>query len=149
MSPAQEREPTRDQLLAMAWADGELAGPERADFERRLASEQALRREVAAHQELAVLARAAAPREPADHEWARLAREPVQKGAFLLGWLLLGIGVAGGLVFALWKLFSADLPPVLVLVLACLLGGIGLLFFAVLRAHLRTLPYDPYRKVER
>ena len=148
MSPT-EREPTRDQLLAMAWADGELAGEERAAFERRLASEEALRREVALHQELAVLARAAAPREPADYEWTQLSREPAHKGALLLGWLLIGLSAAGGFVFALWKLFSADLPLVLVLVIASLLGGIGLLFFVTLRAHLRTLPYDPYRKVER
>ena len=96
-----------------------------------------------------MLARAALPREPADHEWARLAQEPVQKGAFLLGWLLLGFGFATGLAYALWKLFTAELPLVLVLVVASLLGGIGLLFFVTLRARLRTLPYDPYRKVER
>ena len=61
----------------------------------------------------------------------------------------LGFGAATGLAYALWKLFTAELPLVLVLVLSSLLAGIGLLFFVTLRARLRTLPYDAYRKVER
>ena len=37
-------EPTRDQLLAMAYVDGELSAVGRAEFEARLAASHALRR---------------------------------------------------------------------------------------------------------
>lgn len=142
-------EPTRDQLLAMAFVDGELAPEARADFERRLAREPALRREVSALRELELLARAAAPKEPLEHEWAALAREPLQRGALGLGWLLLGAGVLGGGVYAALELALCDAPLALKLVLAALAGGLALLLGAVLRARLRTLHLDPYRRVER
>jgi len=143
------QEPTRDQLLAMAYADGELEAAARAEFERRLAREPGLRSEVAALQELALLARAAAPREPLDHEWEALAREPLQRGVLGLGWSLLVAGVVGGLVFGALGLAESDAPLGLKLVLAALAGGLALLFGAVLRARLRTQHLDPYRKVQR
>ena len=68
-------EPTRDELLAMAFFDGELAPEARAEFEARLADDADLRRQVAELKELDVLARNAAPREPMDHEWAALERD--------------------------------------------------------------------------
>lgn len=143
------QEPTRDQLLAMAYADGELEAAARAEFERRLAREPALRSEVAAQQELALLARAAAPKEPLDHEWEALAREPLQRGVLGLGWSLLVAGVVGGVVYAAVGLARSDAPLGLKLVLAALAGGLALLFGAVLRARLRTQHLDPYRKVQR
>ncbi|MSR60965.1 MAG: hypothetical protein EXS08_00765 [Planctomycetes bacterium] len=143
------RQPTRDQLLSMAYVDGELADAARAEFERRLAQEPALRTEVAALRELELLARAAAPREPLDHEWEALSREPLQRGVLGLGWVLLCAGVLGGIVFAALELALSDEPLALKLVLAALAGGLALLFGAVLRARLRTQHLDPYRKVQR
>lgn len=141
--------PSRDQLLAMAYADDELTPAGRAEFERRLATEPELRREVSHFQELELLARAAAPREPMDHEWAALERDPVQRGTLGLGWLLLAVGAVGLIVFGLVQLFRSQEPlPEKLLVAALTLGG-GLLLGATLRARLRTLHLDPYRKIER
>ena len=143
------REPTRDELLAMAYVDGELTSEGRVEFERRLADSPELRREVSALRELELLARAAAPREPMDHEWDALARDPLQRSALGLGWILLGLGFLGGSAFGLWQLFASDAPLPLKLLFSALPLGGALLFGATLRARLRTLPLDPYRKVQR
>ncbi len=149
-TPDGAREPSADELLAMAYADGELSAGERAAFEARLAAEPALGREVAELRALAVLAQRLAPQEPMDHEWRRLAADPVQRGAVGLGWIGLMAGAVGLGGLALWR-FATD-PSIDVvergLVLA-LVGGAALLLTAAVRARLRTLPYDPYRSVER
>lgn len=143
------REPTRDELLAMAYVDGELTPAGRAEFEGRMAASPALRREVGALKELELLARAAAPKEPMDHEWEALAKDPVQRGTLGLGWILLVIGFLGASTLGLWQLCVSDAPLALKLLCAALLLGGALLLGATLRARLRTLPLDPYRKVQR
>jgi anti-sigma factor RsiW len=144
-----EREPTRDELLAMAYVDGELSAEGRVEFEQRLAASAELRREVGALKELELLARDAAPREPIEHEWAALARDPLQRGTLGLGWTLLIVGVVGGGACGLFLLFESAAPPLVKLVVAALVLGFALLLGATLRARLRTLPLDPYRKVQR
>ena len=143
------REPTRDELLAMAYVDGELSDEGRAEVERRMEGEPALRREVVALQELELLARAAAPREPADHEWAELARDPLQRGALGLAWTLVGVGALGLVAFGLWQLFRSEAPPVEKALIGALVLGLVLLLGATVRARLRTAPLDPYRKIQR
>ena len=143
------REPTRDELLAMAYVDGELRPAARAEFEARLAASPALGREVSALKELELLARAAAPREPMDEEWARLARDPLQRGTLGLGWILLIVGCVGLALFAGWQLFASDAPLALKLLMGAFLAGGALLLGATVRARLRTLPLDPYRKIQR
>jgi anti-sigma factor RsiW len=142
-------EPTRDQLLCMAYVDGELDPLARAAFEQRLAAEADLRREVSAFRELELLARSAAPREPLEHEWAALAREPLQRWTLALGWGLAVLGGLGLLGYGLARLFAADAPPLLKGLVAALALGGALLFAAVLRSRLRTLALDPYRKLQR
>ncbi len=144
-----EREPTRDELLAMAYADGELAPDERARFEQRLVREPELAREVAELKRLEVLARHAAPPEPMDHEWERLARSSGQRGLWSAGWLLCGAGLLG---LGAWGLTclecsQASWVPKLLVPLAIL--GAVLLVVAAVRARMRTLRYDPYRDVKR
>lgn len=143
------REPSRDELLAMAYVDGELRPEARVEFETRLAASPALRAAVAELKELELLARAAAPREPLDHEWAALAREPLQRGTLGLGWILLALGFLGLSAFGLLQLFRSEAPLALKLLSAALLLGGALLFGATLRARLRTLHLDPYHKVQR
>ena len=73
---ANAREPSRDELLAMAYVDGELAPDAAAEFEGRLADEAHLGLHVAEFKKLELMARQLAPPEPADHEWLRLGRDP-------------------------------------------------------------------------
>ena len=134
----------------MAYADGELHGNAKAEFEARLAQDPALGREVAELQALHLVARAQAPLEPADHEWRRLDADPLQRTGLGLGWTLLI--VAGLLLGALSVISIArdESTPlgVRILMVAGILGA-GLLLGMTLRERLRILPFDPYNKVQR
>jgi anti-sigma factor RsiW len=142
-------EPTRDELLAMAYFDGELAQDARRAFEERLAREPGLAREVTALERLHGLARHSVGPEPMDGEWQRLEREPLHRAGVGLGFALVfvgGMGLAGWLVLAL---VGSELSLALKLVCGALIAGAALLLLATLRARLRTLPYDPYTDVRR
>ncbi len=143
-------EPTRAELLAMAYVDGELDGAEREAFEARLADESDLRRWVAHYRALEVLARQMAPPEPSDHEWARLEGSPLHHSGNLLGWTLVGAGGATLLGIGLWRLCTdsstGSLPRLAVL---CLVAGFAALLALCIHARVRLLPLDPYRKVQR
>jgi anti-sigma factor RsiW len=148
MNPS-EREPTQDELLAMAYADGELADEARRTFEERLQREPALAREVTALEKLDLLARHAVGPEPMDAEWGRLQHEPLQRAALGLGWSLLFVGGLTGAGWLVLALFRSGFSTPLKIVLAALLIGLVLLFLLTLRARRRTLPYDPYTDVKR
>ena len=144
-----EREPTADELQAMAYADGELAPAERARFEARLAAEPALAREVSLQMRLTVLAREVAPPEPADHEWARIERS----AAHSLGWSLAVLSVVLGLTCTIgyggWCLACSEAPLVLKIALGLVTAGFIAWFVLVARARARTRRYDPYTEVKR
>src|SRR5260221_9774953 len=117
-----ERAPNPEELLAMAYVDGELAPDERSAFEARLDREPALVREVAAQQRLAVLARAALPREPIDREWRALEDSALTRIGLPLGWTPPPLGGTGLAVWCAFegarahigivpKLFTAAPPP--------------------------------------
>lgn len=144
-----DREPTRDELLAMAYVDGELTPAAHTEFEGRLEANAGLRRAVAELKELELLARRAAPKEPMDHEWAALARDPAQRSALGLGFGLLVLGLVTLGLFGLVELCTCTAPLALKIGLALLLFAGGFLLGATVRARLRTLPLDPYRKVQR
>jgi hypothetical protein len=151
MSPEKhpEGQPTREQLLAMAYADGELAGSEREAFEALLAARADLVREVAAHQRLLVLGRQAAGAEPLDHEWRRVAAEPLQRASRGLGLALVALGLLAALAWLVWAILRAELALALKAAVVCTLLGSLALLLAALRLRRRTLPYDPYRDLER
>jgi anti-sigma factor RsiW len=144
-----EREPTRDELLAMAYADGELAADERAAFEERLASEEALALEVAELRRLDVLARHAVGPEPMDSEWKRLGQDPVQRAGSGLALSLLAVGAVSGLGWLVLELLRSSFSLPLKTILGALLLGLVLMVVMAIRARLKTLPYDPYREVQR
>lgn len=146
---ADRREPSRDQLLAMAYVDGELSAEARHEMEARLGSEPALRREVAELQRLAVMTRQLAPPEPMDHEWEELSQELVHSTGTTLGWILAVIGTLGLGATSLVLVATSDMPTGLKFFLAVALAGFALLFLLTLRARLRTLPLDPYTQVKR
>ncbi|MEM1448575.1 MAG: hypothetical protein AAF957_11350 [Planctomycetota bacterium] len=145
-----ETPPSGDELLAMAYADGELSSEATSEFESRLRTEPALAHLVAEHRALEVLSRRVAPLEPADHEWNRLREDPVFKTSVGLGWSLVVAGAAISFVLAVWGVATNDSLPVWgrALILASLAGFV-LLFLSVLWRRLRTYPLDPYRHVER
>jgi anti-sigma factor RsiW len=148
MSP-EERAPTRDEMLAMAYADGELDEAAAAAFEARLASEPALARELAELRQLAVLARRIAPPEPADYEWRRLEAEWLHGGGQSFGLLLLALAALGLGGCAIWWLFASALPIAVKVFAWAGLVGILLLLGLAIRARRRTLPFDPYTQVKR
>lgn len=145
----EERPPSPDELLAMAYVDGELEPAARQAFEARLASEPALLREVAALRELELLARNAVAAEPLDFAWKRLERELLQRAGWRVGWTVLSIAVLGILGLGLWSVLQAELSPLAKALILGLLGSLLLLFALTLRARLRTLPYDPYKEIQR
>jgi len=141
--------PSRDELLSMAYVDGELAHADRAAFEARLEREPALVREVAAQQRLAVMARASAPREPIDREWARIRGSAIQRLGLPLGWTLLGLGAAGLASWCAWEVECAPVGIAPKLLTAALAAGFLVLFLLAVRARIRTKPFDPYDDVQR
>lgn len=142
-------EPTPDELLAMAYADGELDPDARARFEARLAGEPELARAVALQQRLNVLAREVAPSEPEDLEWARLERSHVRRFGWSLATLLVLLGVAGALGCGVYGFACSEASPLLKLSVGLLAAGFLLWFALVARARARTGPYDPYTEVKR
>jgi len=147
---APEREPTTDQLLAMAYVDGELDEGARTELEDRMASAPEIAREVAELQRLAVLTRLVAPAEPMDHEWARIHAEPTQRAGSALAWTLVVIGTLGVVGWSLWLVFTDEsTSPLFRGLFGMAVTGFALLFLLVAKNRLRTLPLDPYRDVQR
>jgi anti-sigma factor RsiW len=146
---ASEREPTREELQAMAYADGELAPAERAEFERQLAGRPDLALEVTRLQRLDVLARHAAGPEPKDLEWRRLRADPLQRAGLGLGWTLLVAGAAALLAAGVWALWQSDAALALKLGASAVLAGFAILLAASVRARLRTRAFDPYEEIDR
>ena len=145
----EERPPPDDQLLAMAYADGEIAGAARAEFEQRMQREPLLGREVAMQQRLHVLARHAAGPEPMDHEWARIARSRAQRTGIGLAWASIVAGSLGLVGWGIAEELRSGLSIVPKVSIALLSIGLVALFMLTLRNRLRTLPYDPYTEIKR
>jgi anti-sigma factor RsiW len=144
-----EKQPTHDELLAMAYADGELSPAERSAFERTLAEREDLRLEVVRARRLAALARHAAGPEPMDTEWAALASEPVFRAVHHAGWWLASAGLTGLAGFGVYALWDCDAHPFLKWMLTLAALGAVLLLFNAVRARLRTRAFDPYTEIQR
>jgi len=144
-----DTEPTRDELIAMAYADGELSGEGRREFEVRMLREPDLGRLVAEHRALEILARHAAPPEPIDTEWRRLARDPIVRWTQALGWFACVAGAMGLAALGIVEIWAADMHPIPKALVLAAIAGLLLLLFVTVHARLSTLSYDPYRNVER
>jgi len=144
-----DRAPSRDELLAMAYADGELDEGAARDLERRMADEPELVLEVAKHRRLEIIARRIVPPEPMDHEWERLRRGIVHGKGIPLGFALLLAGVLGLAGWIAFGLFTSDEPLGLKLLVGAIGGGLTILFLVTLRGRLRMRAHDPYTEVQR
>lgn len=146
----EEPPPGEDELLAMAYADGELGPDEAAAFVTRLRAEPKLLRLVAEHRALDVLARQVGLPEPAEIDWSNLREDRTHRGITLAGWILLVASAAIGTAVASWAfLLDTTVPaPARILKGAGVLG-LTLLFCSVLRRRLRAIPLDPYRHLQR
>ena len=141
--------PSTDELLAMAYADGELSPEARRGFETRLAHEARLRVLVADQQRIAILAREAAPSEPL--ELATLIVERGTPHSFLasFGRALLGLAIAWLAVWMGLACFEgAWRPPIAGAALAATLG-LALLALRAWLVRRATHHLDPYRDVRR
>jgi anti-sigma factor RsiW len=142
-------EPRPGQLEAMAYVDGELDRSAAQAFEARMSTDRALALEVSELQALDLLARGAAPPEPADSEWRRIEEDLAHQGGLAMSWVLLTVGAIGMLGYWCYAVTTSDMPMVGVLLfLAGILGFTGVLALT-LRERMRITPFDPYRKVQR
>ena len=146
---SEERVPSPDELAAMAYVDGEMSARERAAFEGRLEKESVLVREVAAQQRLAVMARAAAPREPIDEEWKRIEGSAVHRMGLPIGWTLLTAGGIGLAVWCAWLIATSSIGLLPKLLTAALAAGFLFLFLLAVHARITSRPFDPYDDVKR
>lgn len=144
-----EKPPTADELLAMAYADGELAPDAARAFEDRARREPMLAREVADLRRLQVIAREAAGPEPMDSEWDRIAASNVHRTSIGLGFALLLVGLVGIAAWASFEMWQSNLPLAAKIFISAFVAGFLVLFAQTLRARVRTLPYDSYTKVRR
>jgi hypothetical protein len=104
---------------------------------------------VVAQRRLALLARESAPPEPMDHEWARIARSPMQKLMTWLAWLLILVGGTGLVAFGEIELLKSSADSSLKVLVSMLVVGMVLLFSLTLQRRLRTKSLDPYTEVKR
>ncbi len=147
---APDAEPSEEELLAMAYADGEMSPEEAVSFEARMEAEPRLVHRVAEHHALDVLARRITPPEPADRDWAALQLDPLYRGTVGVGWILLIVATAISFALAVWAVATNEGISYIHrgLILSSLLG-FTLLFLSVLWRRIRAIPLDPYRHVER
>lgn len=133
----------------MAYVDGELDPTARAEFEAQLAAREDLRREVVSLRRLGLLARSMAAPEPIDHEWKKLARDPLQQTATVAAFMAMAIGATGLAGWGAYEIWASQQPVPVKALLGALCGGALLLLLVTLRGRLRTLPFDPYTEIER
>jgi hypothetical protein len=145
----EDRPPSSDELLAMAYADGELDAEQCAAFELRLRREPALAGEVAVQRRLAVVARDFAPPEPMDYEWERIARSRATRVGLWLAWVMIAIGGIGSILFGEFELLESNAHLLFKILVTLLVTGVILLFSLTMRARLRTRKFDPYTEVKR
>lgn len=141
--------PTTDELLAMAYADGELSADATRVFESRLAHDARLRALVADQQRIAVLAREAAPSEPLE-----LASLIVERGVLfpVLGFVGRALLVVTLVWLAAWLACTCTegtwCPPIAGAALSALVG-IALLAIRAALVRRATHHLDPYQGVRR
>lgn len=149
----------RARHLMMAALDDEIGTADRAELDRLMASDPALRDEWERLARVKEATTIMAMKQPTQETWDRYWASVYNRGERKLAWLLVGLGAVVLLAYGLWhavpvlaeRLFHATDVPVLVRggLAAVLTGGV-LLIVSVIREQLSVRRTDTYDKgVER
>ncbi len=144
-----DRDPTRGELDAMAYFDGQLEGEQMRQFEARMELDLGLAREVAAYRALDFALKRSAPSEPIDVEWERQRKDRLQFGLF---WLSVTSAAAGALLLFVTlcsAAFGSSALRYSVAGATLLVGGALALIVRGIRGRALELPFDPYVNVKR
>lgn len=136
------------------YLDGELSAGERHEFERRLASDPELARELAEMRSLKEVTGSMKLRDFPDEIWEHYWTGTYNRLERRVGWILFSIGViillAGGLYhLAISILRGAGEPLWIRIAIAALSSGFAVLIISVLRERIFMHRHDPYREVKR
>lgn len=141
--------PEADQMLAMAFADGELRGAELEAFSERVAREPGLAHAVDEYRRLELLARQLSPPEPRDFVWREHSSGDLHRFLMLGSYASLVLAAAIALLHLVGQAFGLRVPgsPEIATALA-VLGGL-LMLIASLRWRYAERLHDPYVHVRR
>jgi anti-sigma factor RsiW len=138
-----------DQMLAMAFADGELHGAELEAFTKRVSREPELARTVEEFRKLELLTRQLSPPEPRDLVWREHASGDLHRLAMFGSYACFILAAAVGLGHVLGHALGVRLPggPTSAAALA-ILGGLLMLLESLRWRHAER-HHDPYIHVRR
>lgn len=143
----------RARMLMMAALDGEIDGPGRAELDRVLASDAALRAEWERLQRVKRLTAGSALDRPPEELWDRYWQDVRRRMERRLAWVLVSAGALVLVCFAAaWGarwLWCSDAPWPVRLGLGILGAGAILLVASVVREKWAVNRDDPYREVRR
>ncbi len=136
------------------YLDGELEPAERAAFEREVAHNPELARELEALQSMKEVTSGMRLKDFPDQVWERYWEGTYNRLERRVGWLFFSVGVmvllgAGLYELALSLLQDSVEPWWIRLATGAVCGGLAILFVSVLRERLFMLKKDPYREVKR
>jgi ferric-dicitrate binding protein FerR (iron transport regulator) len=150
---------TRARDLMMAALDDEIGTADRAELDRMVARDPALRDEWKRLSRVKEATTTMAMKEPTQETWDRYWMSVYNRTERKLAWLLVGFGAVMLLAYGLWhavpvlaeRLFNAtDVPVVVRGGVAAVLTGAALLVVSVIREQLSVRRTDAYDKgVER
>ncbi len=138
------------EILMMGYLDGELTEPDHEVFRAHLESCAQCSRELVHYRRLTDIASSVKLREPQDHELDRFWQVLYNRMERRSSWLFLVAGVVLVTSFIVAEVARTHLLAWwLKLGIGAIALGFLLLFINVLRARLKTMPYDRYREVQR
>jgi len=141
-------------IFISGYLDDELDPQERAEFERELAKNPSLAKELADMKSIQEVTGSMKLKDFPDQIWERYWDDTYNRLERNIGWFFFSIGamilMAGGLYkLALSLLDDAGEPLWIRLAIGIGCSGLGILFISVLRERLFMRQRDPYREVKR
>ena len=136
--------------LMMAVLDGEASEQQRLEFDALLARQPGLAAEWQRLQRVKEVTATLTIMEPPEEAWDRYRRTVSHRAERGVAWVLIAVGVAipASIAVSRWleRWFSSDVPVLVMVSTAALIGGLMLLLFSVLRERWHMHRRDPYSK---